>query len=672
MALIGSIALSMVADTGGLTKGLAKSSGMVKAWSSGAEADFRKGTRAIGAGLAGIGGKALDMGVLMADAVHRGLSSNLVAGVGLTIAEAVSKASAPVTSSFASVFGSASKAATAKLSPLAGVVADAAKRTGESMRFAYGPAVSWASKAGKGASSAFAKFASATNLDLATNELRALPGHLGKVGTGFALVSRAMAKVGWGAARSGASALASSLVSVGSGLAKVGAVGATAFGALGVKAGASAAHLEEAYNKTDQVFGEHGANVIATANKMADAYGTARQAYLDGTAALGGQLQGVGYAEKDAAALSTQLANLAADAAAFRDVGFEESLGKIRAGLSGESEPLKAWGITIDDAATKTQALAMGLVQAGQEMDNSAKVQARLALIQKGLAKDSGALARESTGTAAQINEVWGRLAGLMETIGQTTAPILGSALQGINQAIVAAGLAWEDASAAVMGWFGVTSGSVEGATGGVGIFGKAVEWLGTAWDMARGGVAAFFSYFEAGISKVSGWMASILDGLHKLGAGDWAASARDTLQGYADAARSTSEGLAGYAAEAFRDKAGEASDSYWAQARAKIDAARQELATAKAAEVGAPKAAEAAAKPAKATGRASEFAEAMRLGSTAAASTLLRSRYGLGKDGAAEAAKQTAANTKEVVPALRAIETAIKGKAASPAVVSI
>lgn len=448
------------------------------------------------------------------------------------------------------------------------------------------------------------------------------------------------------------------------------AAGGAALAALGVKAGASAAHLEEAYNKTDQVFGKHGESVIATAHKMADAYGTERQAYLDGTAALGGQLQGVGYAERDAANLSTQLANLAADAAAFRDVGFDDALLKIRSGLSGEAEPLKAWGVDISDAAVKTEGLRLGLVRAGQEMDNSAKVQARLSLIQRGLAKDSGALARESTGTAAQINEVWGRLAGLMETIGQTTAPILGSALQGVNQAIVAAGLAWEDGSAAVMSWFGVTSEGVEGATGGVGIFGKAVEWLGTAWDAARGGVATFFSYFEAGISKVSGWMASILDGLHKIGAGEWAASARDALQGYADAARSTSEGMAGYAAEAFADKAGQASDSYWARARAKIDAARQEMATSKAEEIGAPKAAEAAVKPTK--GKATEFAEAMKLGSTAAASTLLRSRYGLGKDGTAEAAKQTAANTKEVVPALKAIEAAVKGKAGGPPVVTI
>lgn len=450
------------------------------------------------------------------------------------------------------------------------------------------------------------------------------------------------------------------------------AVGGAAMAALGIKAGASAAHLDEAFNKTTQVFGAHGDSVIATANKMADAYGTERQAYLDGTAALGGQLQGVGYAENDAAALSTQLGNLAADAAAFRDVGFEESLGKIRAGLSGEAEPLKAWGITIDDAATKTEGLRLGLVKQGQEMDNAAKVQARLSLIQKGLAKDSGALARESTGTAAQMSEFWGRLSHLMETIGTTTAPILGGALQGVNQAIVAAGLAWEDGSAAVMSWFGVTSEGVEGATGGVGIFGKAVEWLGTAWDMARGGVATFFSYFEAGISKVSGWMASILDGLHKLGAGDWAASARDALQGYSDAARSTSEGMAGYAAEAFADKAGQASDSYWAQARAKIDAARQEMATSKQDEIGAPKTAEAAVKPAKSTSRSSEFSEAMKLGSASAASTLLRSRYGLGKDGAAESAKQTAANTKEVVPALKAIETAIKAKVASPAVFTI
>lgn len=668
MALIGSIAISMQAETGGLSRGLARSSGLIKAWSAGADADFRKGSRAVGAGLAGIGDKALNLGVLMADAVHRGLSSNLVKGVGITVGEAVSKAAAPVVSSFSGTFAMASKAAASKLSPLAGVVSSTAKATGDSLKTAFGPVASLASKAGKGASAAFAKFASATNLELAVNELKAMPGHVAKVAGGFGTLAKGVGKVGWGAAKSGASAFASSLVSVGSGLAKIGAVGAGAFVALGVKAGASAAHLTEAFNKTDQVFGSSAGVVKASANAMSDAYGTAKQEYLDGAAALGGQLQGVGYAEKDAAALSVQLANLAADAGAFRDVGFDEALTKIRAGLSGESEPLKAWGIMIDDNAVKTQALAMGLVKAGQEMDNSAKVQARLALIQQGLAKDSGALSRESTGTAAQISEFWGRLAGLMETIGQTTAPILGAALQGINTAIVAAGIAWEDASSAVMGWFGVTTDSLEGASGGVGILQTGIGYLADGWDLARGGVATFFSYFESGLSTVSGWLASILDGLSKIGAGDWAASARDALQGYSDAAKGLSESLAATAGQAFERESRGVVDGYWAQARAKIDAARQELATSKQEEIGKPKATEAAPKK---TGRKAEFAEASRMGSKEAASIVLRSRYGMGKDGAAEAAKQTASNTKEIVPTLKEVASAVKA-IASPPVVAI
>lgn len=482
-----------------------------------------------------------------------------------------------------------------------------------------------------------------------------------KLGAGASAAGRGLSSIG--------GAAASAMKTLGA----VGAVGGAAMVALGVKGAASAAHLEEAYNKTAQVFGAHGASVIASAEKMADAYGTERQAYLDGTAALGGQLQGVGYAEKDAAGLSVQLANLAADAGAFRDVGFDEALTKIRAGLSGESEPLKAWGIMIDDNAVKTKALAMGLVQAGGEMDNAAKVQARLALIQQGLAKDSGALARESTGTASQINEFWGRLAGLMETIGHTTAPLLGAALQGINTAVVAVGLAWEDGSSAVMSWFGVSMDSLEGASGGVGMFQTAVGWMADAWDLARGGVATFFSYFEAGISRVAGWIATVLDALHNLGAGEWAASARDAIQGYADAAKGLSEGLAETAAAAFETKSRDVVDGYWAKAKAKIDGARADMANADAATIGGPASAAAAAKAAKAGGRKSDFAEAARMGSKEAASIVLRSRYGMNKDGAAEAAKQTAANTREIVPALKDVATAVRSMTAvNPPVVAI
>lgn len=670
MALIGSIAISMQADTAGLSRGLSRSSSMVQSWSSGASRDFAAGSRAIMAGLNQIGSSAAGVGLLLADAFKNSAAPKLAAGLAITAGELVGKAARPITSSFAHVFDASAKAAAPRLAALGGMAASAGKATTSSLAQAYGGLDKRLGGPFSKAAALVKRATGSLTFGALKIETESIAKGFGKVATGAGGVAVGLGKIGWNVGASMASKFASSLVSVGAGLAKLGAVAGVAAAAVGVKAGAAAAHLEEAYNKTDQVFGKHGANVIAQANKMADAYGTERQAYLDGTAAVGGQLQGVGYAEKDAAALSVQLANLAADAAAFRDVGFEESLTKIRAGLSGESEPLKAWGIMIDDNAVKTKALAMGLVQAGKEMDNSAKVQARLALIQEGLAKDSGALARESTGTAAQINEVWGRMAHMMETIGQTTAPILGAALQGINTAIVAVEMAWTDASSAVLSWFGYTADSLEGAGEGVGIFQAAVGYMANAWDFARGVVASFFGYVESGLATVTGWIAKLLDGLHSLGAGEWAASARDALQGYSDAAKANAEAAGEYAARAFEQKSAATVDSYWTKAKAKIDAARDELAGAKADEVGKPKASDGAGSKAKSTGRKAEFAEAARMNSKEAASIVLRSRYGLSKDGAAEAAKQTAANTKEIVPALRDVASAVKSAAAPTPVV--
>lgn len=654
MALIGSVAINCQARTAELAKGFGKASAMTKSWSASASKDFSAGYQSIAKGFSQVGDAASSIGHLVRDSLK---AFNPFVNLGKAWASyLIPELTGPIRESFAFVLGGVGSYVAKATGPARSAFANFANATGKALQETYGKI---GGKVGAGLKSWFGQ----SNLGPIAVQFARLGSGLGSIARGLGSFAAGLGKIAWGAASSGASALTSaltsasrSILSVGTGLAKIAAIGGVVGTILGVKAAGAAAHLTETFNKTNQVFGKDGAGVVATAEKMNAAFGVSRKEFLDGASAIGGMLQGMGYAQKDAAGLSSSLARLAADAAAFRDVPLDVALQKIRSGLSGEAEPLKEWGVLIDEASVKNEALRMGIIKQGQDLSQAGKVQARLSLITKGLGKDSGALTRESTGTAAQMAEVWGRLQTLWEQIGASIAPALGVALQGVNQAIVAAGLAWEDGKAAVLGWFGVTNESLGQANGGVGILQASIGWLADAWSVVKGATAGFFSYFESGISAISGWLSSIFGALEKIGAGDWATSARKALDDYSAAAKTVSDDLWKSSQEAFGStgKGSAAVDDYFARAAQKIEAAKAELAKTNGvnAAVKPTAAAAEADDKKKKKGKGEQFAGAFSAGSKEAANVVLKSRYGSGGDDAAKAAKATAANTKAAADA--------------------
>ena len=76
----------------------------------------------------------------------------------------------------------------------------------------------------------------------------------------------------------------------------------------------------------------------------------------------------MGIARKDAAAMSKQMVTLGADMASFNNASPEETLDAIRAGLAGETEPLRRFGVFLNEARIAQQALSMGLVKGGEAL----------------------------------------------------------------------------------------------------------------------------------------------------------------------------------------------------------------------------------------------------------------------------------------------------------------
>jgi hypothetical protein len=223
------------------------------------------------------------------------------------------------------------------------------------------------------------------------------------------------------------SSLAGKLTSMFGGVAKVMATGlAVGAGVLTfalTKTVLAASNLNETINKTKEAFGKSSKVVLDAADEMAKKYGIVKTAYLDAASGIGLIAKGAGLADKDTAKLATTFASLAADAASFYNISFEEALEKMRAGLVGESEPLRTLGVLLNEDAVKAEAFRLKIAAVGQELTEGQKVMARASLIQKGLATATGDLERTQAGLANKLREITGRITNLAAQIGQYFLP---------------------------------------------------------------------------------------------------------------------------------------------------------------------------------------------------------------------------------------------------------
>jgi hypothetical protein len=217
-----------------------------------------------------------------------------------------------------------------------------------------------------------------------------------------------------------------------------------AIGGLYDKVIGGASDLAETTSKLNVVFGEAAKGITSTADELANKFGMPKREIMDGAAAVGLLAKSAGQSQDEAAKLGSQMVSLAADASSFYNVPLEEALEKIRSGLSGEAEPLKAFGVLMDEAAVKAEGLALGLVKGKEEMTAGQKVMARAAIITRQMKDATGDLARTSGGYANQAREFGGRLSNMFAELGMKLLPAATAIMKGLNTVL-------QDVGASVM-----------------------------------------------------------------------------------------------------------------------------------------------------------------------------------------------------------------------------
>jgi hypothetical protein len=246
----------------------------------------------------------------------------------------------------------------------------------------------------------------------------------------------------------------------------------------------AASDLNEAMSYTDSRWGQNAGAVKGFAEALAQSTGAAKTWTLESMNMFGGILQDAGFAEGFTLKMSKNLTQLAQDLSSSRNISVDEAMNKLRGGMTGETEGLKALGIVISETAVKQEAMRLGLIKEGQTLSEAGKQAARYSLIMGKTKADQGDFAKTSGGMANGLRSLQGKWENFLAKIGTSMTPIVGQVANFFGGMLDGAA-GWADGISAAMGRVGGVVTAVLGMWSGVfegvkGIMSALVAWVDT------------------------------------------------------------------------------------------------------------------------------------------------------------------------------------------------
>lgn len=200
---------------------------------------------------------------------------------------------------------------------------------------------------------------------------------------------------------------------------------------------AGASDLNEAASAVGVTFGKGASQVTAFAKNAATDLGQTQVQALGAAKTFGTFGKAAGLTGGKLATFSTDMVTLASDLASFNNTSPEQAIEAIGAALRGESEPIRSYGVLLDDASMRQQALAMGLIKTTkQALTPQQKVLAAQALIYKQTADAQGDFRRTSGGLANQQRILSAQWSELKTTLGAAFLPAVTAVATRLNTAL--------------------------------------------------------------------------------------------------------------------------------------------------------------------------------------------------------------------------------------------
>lgn len=195
-----------------------------------------------------------------------------------------------------------------------------------------------------------------------------------------------------------------------------------------------ASDLAETTSRIGVLFGDSGDEIEAWAETAATSFGQSKRQALDAAATFAVFGQAAGKTGSDLVDFSTSLTELASDLASFHNTSPEEAILALGAALRGENEPIRRYGVLLDDATLKQEAMRLGLISTtSQALTPAVKVQAAYAAILAQTTSAQGDFQRTAGGAANQQRILNAQLADLRANIGSGVLPMFTGLVQAAN-----------------------------------------------------------------------------------------------------------------------------------------------------------------------------------------------------------------------------------------------
>ncbi len=183
----------------------------------------------------------------------------------------------------------------------------------------------------------------------------------------------------------------------------------------------TASDAEEMGAKFDTVFLDQGPRVRAELAEFGAEVGRSNFELQGFAAGLQDTFVPMGFARDKAADLSVQVVELATDLGSFNNLPTAGVIQNITSALVGETEPMRKYGVILNETLIKQEAFTLGLYSGVGAIDAQAKASAVLSLIMKSTS--------DAQGDAARTSESWANQMRRLEAIVLDTKVALGSEL---------------------------------------------------------------------------------------------------------------------------------------------------------------------------------------------------------------------------------------------------
>lgn len=187
---------------------------------------------------------------------------------------------------------------------------------------------------------------------------------------------------------------------------------------------ALASDAEETQAKFEQVFGDLTDDMNEWVDEYGNAVGRARTDLKETTATMMSIVKAMGLGGEEGAELSKTITQLSVDMGAFHNSSDIEAFNALRSAITGEYEPMKRFGVVINEAKVEQELLTMGVVGGTKAATDAEKAQARLNIIMQATTDAQGAAAREADGFANQMKALAADAKELGESFGQELLPL--------------------------------------------------------------------------------------------------------------------------------------------------------------------------------------------------------------------------------------------------------